>query len=201
MEEASTIMPTVWAFGRCEVVGRVIVVDDGLSPAVLRVLHQAVTYFGRDVVNVVTGPQTGKGQAVMRGLEYVTAPRVTFCDADLHGMKVRHAWLLTASPIVPNLMIIGVTEYKEGLYVPWPVDIQDWIAVSGERSLPIGLLEGLDLHGYGMEVQINAAALAADIPIVPIDLPGVHGTARWNDRRKEEMAEDGKWLKSRGIIP
>jgi len=198
-EVANTLIPTVWAFFNCPLVDRIIVVNDGLSETVMMQLTSLRVYTGGDRLIILDGPREGKGQAVTAGLELVTADRVIFCDGDLHHFTTGSAWLLCGA-ITVDTMIIGVTEYKEGLYVPWPVRYPDWVAVSGERSVHVDLVRGLDLHGYGMETQINAAAQQHGIPVVPVELHGVYGSARWSERRESEMQRDRKWLKEQGFV-
>lgn len=197
-ETASTLLPTVWAFFNNPCVDQIIVVNDGLSETVIKQLTSLRVYLGSDMLIMVDGPREGKGQAVAAGLESVTADRVIFCDGDLHGFTTESAWLLCGG-ITADTMIIGVTEYKDNFYVPWPVSYADWVAVSGERAVPTDLVRGLDLHGYGMETQINAAARTQGIPIVPVELRGVHGSARWSERRVAEMQRDRKWLREQGF--
>lgn len=194
-----TLGPTVEAFANCELIDRIIVVDDGLSPGVRDDLESmGRSAYGTGKFCVVRGPQLGKGQAVTAGLNHVTAERVVFCDGDLHGMTKDHVWILAAA-VIPELMIIGVTEYTEGLYVPWKVRPDAWVAVQGERSLPMSLLSGIELHGYAMEVQVNQAAQRAGLHILRIALSGVHGTPRWSEERASEMRRDGLWLRENGM--
>lgn len=189
-EEFATLGPTIEAFLACPLYERIIVVDDGLSAAVRMMLRES---YGA-LIYIAEGPREGKGQAVMAGLNLVEAERVTFCDGDLHGFNVSHAWILAAA-VIPEIMIIGVTEYAEGVYVPWPVPPRAWLQVSGERSVPTGLVTGLELHGYAMETIINREADRKGLRTLPVELSGVHGTARWTDERKEEMKRDGAWLR------
>lgn len=198
-ETANTLIPVIWAFSNCPLIDRVILVNDGLSETVMMQLLSIRVYLGADRLIITEGPREGKGQAVVAGLEYVTAGRVIFCDGDLHGFTTGAAWLLCGA-ITLDCMIIGVTEYEDNVYVPWPVSYPDWVSVSGERSVPTNLVRGLDLHGYGMETQINAAAQKEGITIVPVELTGVRGSARWTDRRAAEMQRDRKWLKEQGFV-
>jgi hypothetical protein len=197
-EGMATMGPTLAAFRDCPLIGKIIVVDDGLPKPVLDDLNWfAGSKYGLDMV-IVKGPEIGKGQAVMSGLPYVTEERVIFCDADLHGFTRNSAQILAAA-IIPDVMIIGVTEYREGVNVPWPVPIDAWIAVSGERSVPLSLVSDLNLHGYCMEVQINAAAQRAGIPLLAVELSGVTDTPRWGPRREAERRRDAAWLRENPI--
>lgn len=193
-EEMSTLGPTLAAFVDCPLVENIIVVDDGLAKRV----RDDLEWFGGRLhgheFTVIKGPELGKGQAVMAALEHVREQRVIFCDADLHGFNLSHAHILGAA-IIPDVMIVGVTEYEDRKYVPWHVPIDAWIAVSGERSLPVSLLSGLDLHGYAMEVQISAAAKKAGIPLLAVELAGVAGTPRWGPKREAERRRDAAWLR------
>jgi hypothetical protein len=190
-ETLHTLVPTIDAFLGCTLIQQVFVVDDGLDTFVR---HYLLENYGH-LISMQPGPREGKGQAVETALPLVECERVILCDGDLHGFKVEHAWML-AGAFVDNLMIMGITEYEDYVYLPRKVNPDAWIQVTGERSLPVGTLRRIGgLHGYAMEVQINAQADKDGLAKLPIDLPGVHGTSRWTPRRIEEMKRDGIWLR------
>ena len=189
-ENLTTLLPTIWAFRQQPTVNRVIVVNDGLSAGVC--FEIAAPGFA---THVTLGPKIGKGQAIKRGLQLVTAGRVVFCDGDLHGFTSRHARLLT--PPYAAHVILGVTDPLPD-HPPRLVPDHIHTLVTGERSMPIALVRCLDLHGYCVEVQVNAAADRAKLPVEVVNLDGCRGTSRWTPERVAEMKRDGTWLREHG---
>jgi glycosyltransferase involved in cell wall biosynthesis len=185
-ETAETLIPTIEAFRKAQGIGQIILADDGLTP---EVREKA----GKYVDTISFTKHEGKGQAISHALLFAQEDRVILCDGDLHGFTDEHANTL-ASPY--DVMILGVTEYEPMKFVPWPVAADTWALMTGQRAVPTRLLEGLDLHGYCTEVQINRAAFAAGLPIIPVKLKGCEGTPRWNAARRDAMMKDGKWLAS-----
>lgn len=189
-ESRYTLLPTIQAFRACVNVRRIILIDDGdteITPAFMPYLD-----------TLLPGPREGKGAAVMVGLHASMSPRVVLCDGDLHGFKVRHAMRLVSGGFLGlgNLegMVRGFTERVEG-HPPWPVSAHIQRLVTGERSVPRELLDGLDLHGYAMEVQINRAAFRWGMKVRDVRLRGVRGTARWTDERGRAARETVEWLR------
>jgi len=193
-ESPETLLPTIWAFRQQPDVNNIILSDDGLTLEALDALYR---YPSREFSHQHTcAPCLGKGQAVKHALNYVTADRVVFCDGDLHNFTVGHAQLLT-HPSWTNQMVLGVTEPLPD-HPPRPVPDHIHTLVTGERSVPVSLVRGLDLHGYCMEVQVNAAAERAKLPIEIVKLHGCRGTSRWTPARVTEMKRDGAWLREHG---
>jgi hypothetical protein len=194
-EKPMTLLPTIAAFRGWQNIGKIILVNDGLDDYGLNMMHDTMSVV-KDVV-ITKGPGTGKGQAVMAGLPFVTARRIVLCDGDLHGFTRAHAEAL--APVrARRMMIRGVTDPTPG-HPPWPVREGVRPLVTGERSLPASLLAGLDLHGYAMEVQINRAAERARLPLGTVNLTGCRGTVRWTERRRAELKADGQWLRENWI--
>ena len=155
-DESLTLGAIIDAFHGSERTGKVIVVDDKSVDGTwdVAVTHNAL---------VITGPGEGKGQAVMAGLPFVSTDDVVLCDADLMGFTVEQANMLMDDFYSGEINgfdyeVIGIPDFSPNL--PWAHKVLDspiWGLVSGERRLPLALLKDLDLHGYAMEVQINAA--------------------------------------------
>jgi cellulose synthase/poly-beta-1,6-N-acetylglucosamine synthase-like glycosyltransferase len=78
--EELCVARTVVSLLRNRYVRRVICVDDGSTDRTLQVLRHLQTRTPR--LTVVTQPNSGKGGAIMHGLEYVTTPYVFLTDAD-----------------------------------------------------------------------------------------------------------------------
>lgn len=186
-ETAGTLIPIIMAFRQCATVKRIILSDDGLDAGTVTAVYGLAAYH-------TLAPREGKGQAVKHGLQFVTAPRVVFCDGDLTGFRFRHARALTRHA---SGMTLGVTERSPG-HPPWPVPDDVWPLVTGERSVPSELVRDLDLHGYCMEVQVNAAIMRAGVPVRMIPLRDVKGKSRWTDQREKERREGAEWLRLNG---
>jgi glycosyltransferase involved in cell wall biosynthesis len=201
-DESLTLGPIIDAFHGSKRTGKVIVVDDKSVDGTwnVAVSHGAL---------VITGPGEGKGQAVMTGLPFVSTLDVVLCDADLTGFTIDHAktlmddFPLNNRPLLSpeRYEIIGVPDFSPNL--PWAHKVLDspvWGLVSGERRLPLALLKELDLHGYAMEVQINAAVQAAGLPVIRRGLKGVKGVTKPGsyERRVREFWRDLEWLRKNG---
>lgn len=191
--EAETLGPIIDAFHGTLNIGKVIVVDDQSTDMTWGVASE----FG---AMVIRGPGEGKGQAVKKGLELVTTSVVVLCDADLQGFDVNSADVLMVEH--PGAMVVGVPEFSPNLPWAWKIkDTQKWGDVSGQRQIPVKIIRDLDLHGYAMEVQINAAAARAGLPVVYRNLSGVKGRVKANsyDQRIHEYLRDYQWLTEHGV--
>jgi glycosyltransferase involved in cell wall biosynthesis len=186
--EADTLGPIIDAFYYWTYVRRVFVVDDMSTDATKHVAlkHRAI---------VLNGPGQGKGQAVRYGVECLRTERVVLCDGDLSGFTEGHAHILLYG--VPYLfsgryMLVGVPDFTPN--VPWAADNNTWMAVAGNRNVPVDMLSGLDLHGYAMEVQINHEAAKRRMTIIYARLEGVTGKVRDPKTRMDELQRDKVWL-------
>jgi glycosyltransferase involved in cell wall biosynthesis len=192
--EQDTIGEIIDAFLLSTLIGRIIVVNDQSED------NTASTAIAHGAHFVVNGPGKGKGQAVQVGLVFVTTAMVCLCDADLTGFTTEHAEILMDA--MPYTMMLGIPEFTPNL--PWAHKIKDtpiWEELTGERCLPTPLLYGIELHGYAMEVQINAAVARAKYPVVKRNLNGVKGVPKPSsyDRRIQEYIRDYEWLKVNGV--
>lgn len=205
-ERIATLIPTIMAFMPNELVQSILIVDNGLSVETMEAISILTLIREGDlsgIVDMIHRPEAkGKGQAVMEGLRFLGRPgdvldRIVFCDADLYGFHRNHADAL-CNWDGPG-MLIGVPDYVPFSHVPWPVERPNWVGNSGERNVPFSLVRDLNLHGYAMETQINAAAKRANIGVTDIPLPGVQGTDRWSPVRHAAMISDAEWLKENGV--
>jgi Glycosyl transferase family 2 len=186
-----TLAGVVKPFLELDKIGNIIVVHNGEENN----YSYGVDYFRTGHLEIHAWNLEGKGQAVMRGLDFVESDRVIFCDADLTGLETRHVKIL-ARPHVG--MIVGYTERPERNPVPWPIPDDVWQAVSGERSLPTHIARKINLHGYAMEVQINHFIRESGLPVNFAQLVGVTGKVRENSRRMAELRRDREWLSGNG---
>lgn len=186
-EQVGTLIPTIKSFRSDPRCGNIIVVDDGLDPEIRNVVAVFADY-------VPDGPLLGKGQAVMKGLVLAQTDRVAFCDGDLSGFTPDHAAILLAE--AGTDVVLGVPDLTPN--VPWRIDPEAWTLTTGQRSLPRELVTDRYLHGYCMEVQVNALALKAGLALCPVPLAGCKGAPRWSRRRQAEMVRDYQWLKING---
>jgi glycosyltransferase involved in cell wall biosynthesis len=187
--EAGTIGGVVMAFTLSPAIGNIIVVcnqcDDGTQDKAMEagalVLEQ--------------NKETGKGQTLRVGLDYVETPRVMFCDADLSGPVAEYVTAIAAPEPGRNGMIIGVTDYPVLSPVPWRVPKEIFALVSGQRSLPTVIAREVELHGYCVEAMINRVVQEKGLPIEYVYMRGVKGKVRNNSLRMAELRRDRKWLK------
>jgi glycosyltransferase involved in cell wall biosynthesis len=191
-----TIGPIVEAFAEHPCIGRIIVVcnppDIPTALALKWLPHTKHIY-------VLQEHSEGKGQAVMRGLDYVITPHVIFCDADLTGFTSSHVSAMIVDAVKgKDSMVVGVPDIPENLperrlwSFPW---------VSGERCVPTRLVRPLQLHGYLMETQINSARIHAAFPVEFVPLYGCKSPFHMTEGRIADMVRDLEWGKARGILP
>lgn len=192
--EALTLGPIIEAFHGAVNIGKVIVVDDQSTDNTWGVASEYGAMCTR-------GMGEGKGQAIHEGLQLVTTEHVVLCDGDIKGFTEAHADIMMVDP-GPECMVVGVLEFSPN--VPWAHKIKDtriWEAVSGQRHLPTALIRDLPLHGYAMEVQINAAVARAGYIVQYRKLNGARGTVKplSYDRRVKEWMRDLEWLREHGV--
>lgn len=194
--EADTIKNVCLAFRQCPWIGRIIVVvDDATNDNTIMEVYGYSTH-------TTLGPKGGnnKGLNCQWGLKLVKTSHVCFCDADLTGLTADHVdkltgpaeWASHYNLIAP--MTIGVPDFPDRSPVPWPVRMDVFALMSGQRCLPTSLARSVDLHGYCMEDQLNREAKRQGIPLSFVRLEGVRGKVRENSRRMAELRRDREWL-------
>lgn len=185
--EADTIGGVVGAMVMNPHIGNIIVVsnksDDGTQEAAMRA----------GAIVLEQNKETGKGQTLKVGLDYVETDRVLLFDADLRGPIAEYITALI-DPVRAG-MIVGVTDFPPVSPVPWRVPIPIFRQVSGQRSLPTWIPRKLDLHGYAVEVQINRAVAQEGLTVKYVNMRGVQGKVRQNRKRMAELRRDQRWIK------
>jgi glycosyltransferase involved in cell wall biosynthesis len=210
MNEAPTIAGVVAACRNAPGTSRVIVVDDRSKDGTGRIAKRAGAH------RVITGPGTGKGQALTAGMELVTTDRVVFVDADLTGLTAEHVELLcqphdgviiasrssasgrvdlTIDPDQP--LIVGHAYGRPGVYHAGDV------LNSGQRSMPARLPRMIRLTGYYAEMQLHWVAAGLGLPVGVVSWSGVadahhdRGERAWWDREENQQERD-EWMTSWG---
>jgi glycosyltransferase involved in cell wall biosynthesis len=193
--EQDTIGPIVDTFISHPAIDKVIVVVDADTVDDTAVMAGSKRFPNGWVINNVA---RGKGQCVMAGLMDVRTDYVVFCDADVTGLTYDHVSLLVADAIIGgDALTIGVPDVPNN----YPTErIWAWPWVSGQRCVPTKLVRPLELHGYLMEVQINAAARWAGLPVCMEWLRGLKSKYQITDVRIREMERDHKWGREKGIV-
>jgi glycosyltransferase involved in cell wall biosynthesis len=187
--EIRTIGPVVVVLKAHPMVGRVIVVVDSDT----RDATANLAYLAGASVRQPKGVR-GKGQCVAYGLERVKTDRVMFFDADLTGLTSTHVSQMTKTQ---KGMVIGIPDIPHN----FPMKrIQAWPWCSGQRTIPTRVARRLDLHGYLMETQINAAAHRAKLPLRFEHLQGLISPYEMTAKRLNEMERDREWGITHGIL-
>jgi glycosyltransferase involved in cell wall biosynthesis len=186
--EETTIGAIVELFAYHPLINQVIVVCDSCTD------DTQLTAIFHGAEKVLSGGFGGKGQAVSYALQWVTTERVIFCDADITGLRKVH---VTQLATYYEGMVIGVPDFPRNLALhrQW-----SWPWVSGQRAIPTALVKPLELHGYLMETQINAAARDASLPLSFESLKGVIAPYEMTEQRLDDMTRDAIWGKEHGIL-
>ena len=166
--EEATVARVVLAARQTPKISEVIVVSDGSTDATAHLARQA----GAHVVDLSS--QSGKGRAMLAGVEATDADLVMFLDADLLGLAPRHLHLLL-EPVLSGHCAMSVGVRDRGWISRWIVPYLP--LVSGERVLSRDLFLSLpiaSLDGYRVEVALNAACRARRGRICTVFFPGVH---------------------------
>jgi len=180
--EAERIADTVAALKALQVVGQVIVVDDGSCDNTASVAEKA----GADAM--IRGSGAGKGQAMEMGIEAATGGFVGFADADL-GLSAGEFGRL-AQPVLTGEADLAIAVFPRAgrgggfgtaLWVArWGVrryggrDLQ--APLCGQRVLTRELCGKLlpFARGYGVEVGMDIDALRLGARIVEVPVPMSH---------------------------
>ncbi|WP_026793230.1 glycosyltransferase family 2 protein [Pleomorphomonas oryzae] len=156
---------------------RVLVVDDGSTDGTGEVALQ----HGAELLRAPTNG--GKTAALRLGLETVRTSHVVLIDADLLGLTAEAVGALVA-PVADGRAYASVSLRGNSPWVWRRIGI-DYI--SGERALPMALIEGrlpaLDgLRRFGFEVFLNGLLVKAGQPIAIVSWPEVASPAKFVKR-------------------
>lgn len=185
--EESTIGDIVTAFRSHRRIGKIIVaIDADTTDDTYGRAYKAGAF-------TIQALCAGKGQVASFGLSYVQTRQVIFSDADYWGMTREHVNKLLWAPHL-ELNLIGVPDvpknYPDAQAWAWP-----W--VSGLRRIPTEVARSVLLHGYTMEVVLNAAAMDAGLPTLHHRMWGLESPYEMTDQRKAERDRDLRWLQER----
>jgi glycosyltransferase involved in cell wall biosynthesis len=184
LNEEETIGDVVKAFAATERIGKIIVVSDLSTDRTGQLAR-------RHGATVVKGPGRGKGQAMARGLQEVTTPRVIFADADLYGIKPSHVNAL-ATPAFG--MVVGFRDTGRFNFMTMNTNLPP---IAGERALPTNFARTLKLEGYGAEMQINNAVTRVGMRVWHFFMLGVTGKLRAGPTR---MIDVLPYTSLRGVL-
>jgi len=200
--EAENIPQVLSVIGRYPDTGTIIVsVDPATTDDTREVATEcAKRFFSGVKLMVIDAKESGKGQCAEAGLCFVASNRVVFCDADIKGLTWKHLDKLF-SPRLPyrNGMIIAVPEIPPNYWIS-VATLNAWPWVSGQRSLPMRALTGLNLHGYLMETQINAAVRKHRMTTDLVLCPGMISPFCMTPERLLAMESDRRWGMEHGLL-
>jgi glycosyltransferase involved in cell wall biosynthesis len=184
--EADTIGPIVEAFRKTETIGDIFVIANGSHSEATADVASA---FGATVS--VYNQSEGKGQAIATGLQMVATPNVILCDGDLRGFTSDHVRQFAHGA---RMQIVGVPDWPGLSPVPWPVRMDVFAQMAGQRCLPADVVRSVPLYGYTVEAFLNRAAEQAGLLTAYVRLEGVIGKIRNNQVRMDELRRDREWL-------
>lgn len=184
--EADTIGPIIAAFQEVGYARTITVVCDTCTDDYATALAAA-----NMMVNVRIGEYGGKGQAIAEGLNWVETGHVILCDGDLTGLTPDHIHQFACACPWQS---VGVPDWPGMSPVPWPVRMDVFAQMSGQRSLPTEIVRSVPLHGYTVEAFLNRAVAQAGLETKYVRLEGVTGKVRNNGIRMAELRRDREWL-------
>lgn len=140
---------------------------------------------------------SGKGAAMVAGVEATDAPVILFLDADLLGLREEHVEDLVR-PVVEGRAGMACGLFDRGGLLN-PVFLRLLPILTGERALRRELFEALDpedVRGYKVEAALNSAAREHGVPVVAFVCDGM-----WH-RTKEEKASSWVvgFLRKQGML-
>jgi glycosyltransferase involved in cell wall biosynthesis len=147
----------------------------------------------------------GKGQLINMVISQTASQRIMLCDADYLRFSPHIAEMATAIHHPHDVMRIVVprmpspAQWKVG-GAPFPFYASAWGVNSGLRSFPRHLADGLDLHGYLVETQLNQAAHKDGMTIDQIYETAFVQPLRFTKRRLEAMETDRQWGIANGVL-
>ncbi len=186
--EAERIESVLGALDNSEFVSEIVVVNDGSTDNTEEVVEES----GLDVKLLSLHNNTGKSNALARGIEIATNPTLLFIDADLLGLESKHIDKMVRTFGKGNWdMVIGV--FHKGRL---NTDISQKISphLSGQRVLTVNLWNELDktqAEEFGVEMALTKLSLKKNLETTKVKLTGVTHVM------KEEKRGFTKGIKSR----
>lgn len=163
--EEERIASVLGALEACDLVQGIVVVSDGSTDATVEAAlrHQATV--------IALPANLGKGAALRVGIDAAEADYYLFVDADLVGLKPRHAESLLL-PVLEDEADMTVGVFGHGRAA---TDFAQKVApfLSGQRAVKKSVLQGMDrleATRYGVEVALTRYAENAGIRVLVVRL-------------------------------
>lgn len=169
--EEPTIADVVKVLVNSGVFSRVLVVDDGSSDATSARAQEA----GAEVLKMASN--SGKGRAMLAGIQATASDPVAFFDADLLGIRPSHIQSMNSAVNLGYDMVCGVRDYGAA-FNPWHLVMP---LITGQRFVSRRILAAVPAdcwQGYAIETAINHAATKVRARTVVTVLDGVWSRAK-----------------------
>ncbi len=162
--EEQTVATTVRALLRAQLLGRVIVVDDGSTDRTASVAAEA----GAEVLRLPTNQ--GKAGAMLVGVASSFASSIAFFDADALVLLPAHVELLVQHFDQGFTQVCGLQDHGSLT----PLAAMALPLITGQRIVRRWVLEALpaSCRGYSVEIAINYTIDAAGGSTCLVPLPG-----------------------------
>lgn len=156
-------------------------------------------------VSVLHKAPHGKGQCIKHALRYVHTERVILLDADITGWQEKDPALECLNSTIAEMIIavpaLPTREELHGLSLTMQERIRlAWPHVSGLRTVPLTLLNSIDLHGYLVETQLNIEANKRGLTVWYQWADHLHNAFNRSRTRLREMEEDREWGIKNGVL-
>lgn len=186
--EADRIGAVLRAVDNAELTDHIIVVDDGSTDRTAEEVRESETQV--ELISLETN--TGKANALSRGIKAASESTLMFMDADLIGLKSDHVDKMIKTYYQENHdMVIGV--FHKGRL---NTDLSQKISphLSGQRILSVDIWEKLDksvAEEFGVEMALTKLSLGENLSTTKVKLTGVTHVM------KEEKRGFAEGIKSR----
>lgn len=186
--EADRIGSVLEAINNAEKIDNIIVVDDGSTDRTAERVRES----GIDLELIRLDENTGKANALSRGIEAAPDRTIMFLDADLIGLEAKHVDDMIRTYQEEDMdMVIGV--FHKGRL---NTDLSQKISphLSGQRILSVDTWNKLDkskAEEFGVEMALTKLSLAENLSTKKVKLTGVTHVM------KEEKRGFAEGIKSR----